>query len=102
MSGGVTTRDFGTREDAAITDLEEAGPGATLDTHTLMGLTKGQVQRLGEMLDAIDLLALSEKQADLSPSTAAEVTAVASAKGAYPPAFSVRASRSVSKGRMLL
>lgn len=43
---------FGHREDAAIVDLEEGG--SSPDTHTLMGLTKGQVQRLGEILDALD------------------------------------------------
>lgn len=50
MGNGVSTRDFGTREDAAVTDLETAG--SSPDSHTLMGLTKGAVQRLGEIVDA--------------------------------------------------
>ena len=50
--GGVSTRDFGAREDAAVTDLETGGSSA--DTHTLMALTKGMVSRLGEIVDAVD------------------------------------------------
>jgi hypothetical protein len=53
MTGAVSTRDFGTREDEPITDLETAGPGATRDTHTAMGLFKGMVQRLGEVIDEL-------------------------------------------------
>lgn len=49
---GVSTRDFGTREDAPITDLETGGDDA--DNHTLMGLTKGMLAKQGEIADAID------------------------------------------------
>ena len=74
--GGVSTRDFGAREDAVVTDLETEGSGS--DKHTLMGLTKGQLQHLGNILDAVDLLATAAKQADLGASDAADITSVAS------------------------
>jgi len=45
------TTTFGHREDAAITDLESAGPAS--DTHTLMGLTKGLVSLLSDILNAV-------------------------------------------------
>lgn len=55
---GLSTRDFGTREDAVITDLEAAGTGS--DTHTAMGLLKGMVSLLSDALEALDTLATAE------------------------------------------
>ena len=49
---GINERDFGTREAPVITDLE--AEGSSPDKHTAMGLFKGMVQRLGEIVDVID------------------------------------------------
>lgn len=74
---GVDSTTFGYREDAAVTDLEAGG--SSPDTHTAMALLKGQVSLLVDMLDAIDQLSITAKQADMAPVDTALVTSVASA-----------------------